>query len=35
MTGKDAGRQGTISAIIKQRNWVFVKDLNMVILFKF
>ncbi|CAF0775351.1 unnamed protein product [Brachionus calyciflorus] len=28
MTGKDAGKQGLINAIIKQRNWVFVSGLN-------
>lgn len=30
LTGKDAGKQGLISAIIKQRNWVFVQGLNCV-----
>lgn len=28
ITGKDAGKQGLINAVIKQRNWVFVAGLN-------
>ena len=28
MTGKDAGKQGLINGVIKQRNWVFVEGLN-------
>jgi large subunit ribosomal protein L24 len=28
--GKDAGKQGFVSAVIRQRNWVFVKGLNTV-----
>jgi len=30
MRGKDAGKQGLINGIIKQRNWVFVSGLNCV-----
>jgi hypothetical protein len=30
LTGKDAGKQGIVNAIIKQRNWVFVEGLNCV-----
>ncbi len=28
--GKDAGKQGLVNAVIKQRNWVFVAGLNCV-----
>jgi large subunit ribosomal protein L24 len=28
MNGKDAGKQGIINGVIKQRNWVFVEGLN-------
>ncbi len=30
MKGKDAGKQGLVNAVIKQRNWVFVAGLNCV-----
>jgi large subunit ribosomal protein L24 len=30
MSGKDAGRQGIVNAVIRQRNWVFVQGLNTV-----
>lgn len=30
MKGKDAGKQGLVNAIIKQRNWVYVDGLNCV-----
>ncbi|KAI0981857.1 hypothetical protein GJ496_007361 [Pomphorhynchus laevis] len=28
LSGKDKGKQGNVCAIIRERNWVFVKDLN-------
>ena len=30
MSGRDAGKRGTISAVVRQRNWVFVTGLNCV-----
>ena len=30
LAGKDSGKIGEISAIIKERNWVFVNGLNIV-----
>lgn len=30
MTGKDAGKVGTVVGVIKQRNWVIVQGLNCV-----
>lgn len=30
MVGRDKGKQGIVSNIIPERNWVFVEDLNMV-----
>ena len=30
MIGKDAGKQGIVNSVIKQRNWVFVTGLNCV-----
>lgn len=30
MTGKDAGKQGIVTGIVRERNWVFVQGLNCV-----
>ncbi len=30
MTGKDAGKQGIVSGIVRERNWIFVEGLNCV-----
>ena len=30
MVGPDAGKQGIVNGIVKQRNWVFVQGLNYV-----
>jgi ribosomal protein L24 len=33
MNGKDAGKQGSVVGIVKERNWVFVQGLNCVCFF--
>jgi large subunit ribosomal protein L24 len=30
VAGKDAGKQGIVNGIIRQRNWIFVQGLNCV-----
>ena len=30
LNGKDAGKQGIVNGVIKQRNWIFVEGLNCV-----
>jgi large subunit ribosomal protein L24 len=33
MNGKDAGKQGFVVGLVKERNWVFVQGLNCVCIF--
>jgi hypothetical protein len=35
MTGKDAGKQGVVAGIVRERNWIFVQGLNCVCCFLF